>query len=378
MSEETLEILAELQGEDLDEIRRQRTKISPDKLQEKVYSHLEDLIGAEYDEYESTYERGRQSTIPEKTYKQREVSILQLLERYEETEKTHLNKSTIQSYFSYLSDEGYADTTIDTRYWQIISFLSEECNSTIEREARKITISKIQSNNQTTEKQGQGARPITMTEKVQLIHTLDTKHGRNAITDDKEDAKRDLDYHRLLITIRIAWQTGLRATEIAHLTTDQISLEKQKIEDVQTAKRDDNHTRTLSFNLRLKEDLRQWLNVYRKKYKTAEESPYLIPTHKSNKIYPRNLTKSIRKLADDAGVQDYNQTHANGARRAEITIHSFRKGFALQRLREGGNLQQVRELLGHKEISTTQNYLPLSQEDLDYSPQSSKSLQDKL
>jgi len=376
MSEETLEILAELQGEDLQEIRRKRTKKPPEDLRDDIYSYLENLIGNSFEKFDSTYERGRQSNISEKTYKQRELSILQLLEWYEENERTYLNKSIIQSYFSYLSDEGYADTTIETRYWQIMSFLSEECNSTIEREARKITISKIQSNNKTTDKEGQGARPIRMTEKEQLIQTLNKKYGRNPLSDENE--KRDLDYHRLLITVRIAWQTGLRATEIANLTTEQIDLEKRKIEDVQTAKRDDNHTRTLSFNLRLKEDLRKWMQVYRKKYKTADDSLYLIPTHKSEQIYPRNLTKSIRKLADEAGIQDYNQTHSNGARRAEITIHSFRKGFALQRLREGGNLQQVRELLGHKQISTTQNYLPLSEEDLDYSPQSSESLQDKL
>jgi integrase len=241
----------------------------------------------------------------------------------------------------------YARSTVKARYWQLVSFISEEArNKTIENQLREVDYSKISKNfgSDSTSAEGQGARVIKWHEYKAMVEATDVP--------------------RLKLICYILWQTGLRATELAHLEIDDIDLEEREIE-VQTAKRED-HERTLHFNLNLKNELRKWINARRHQSPKAADSPYLLVTNQSEKYYSQNLTQAVKNLADDAGVQDYNKFQ-RGGRRAEITPHSFRKRFGIERLKES-NIRKAQLLLGHSSVTMTQEYLDLSDEDLSYEP----------
>lgn len=62
-------------------------------------------------------------------------------------------------------------------------------------------------------------------------------------------------------------------------------------------------------------------------------------------LHPKSSGKAIRKACHAAGISK------------RITAHSFRHGFATSYLLSGGNLRELMELMGHKDISTTEVYL---------------------
>lgn len=343
MPTEAVEILAQMQGKSVDELIKERTETSDEELDEAVDEHLRELLNDDPENYDSRYERGEASSLNSKTYKQREITIEQFRDWYADKEREHLHESTFRSFANYLADE-YAESTGKTRYWQLVSFIKSEFNRTVENQLREIDYTTIMKDDNDETAEGEGARRIESWEKDKMIDETDNP--------------------RLELTCRILWQTGLRASELANLRVEDIDLDEQKL-TVETAKRDA-HERKLSFNLRLKRELEKWLNAERHKYTQADDSPYLLPTHKSERIYPRNLTKAVRDLAEEAGIQEYNEFQ-NGGKRAEISPHSFRKAFGVQRLFDD-DVRTAQLLLGHADISTTENYLDLDDEDLDYTP----------
>lgn len=83
------------------------------------------------------------------------------------------------------------------------------------------------------------------------------------------------------------------------------------------------------------------------------ESPYLFPGNEEGHIGRTTIETTTRELARAAGVERANP-------------HKFRRTCATMALRRGMPIEQVSKMLGHEEISTTQIYLDLSEEDLAY------------
>lgn len=350
-----LEMMAEMMGEDVDQIKRNLTELSPEELEEKAEEHFENLLsGKPRSMFDSRYERGENSTINASTYKQREIAVEQFVDWYADSPHDVLQSQTFRSFLNdMLHNEGYGSETMNTRYWQLVSlFKSDIFKDTIESEIRDVEhMDMINKHREPETGEGDGARPITRDEHRQML--------------DEAEGNR-----RLELILECLWQLGLRAKECAELRTSNINWDERKVE-VRTAKQKEVQYRTLSFNLKLKNDLKKWIEAERHEYAHGNND-YLFPTHKSDHIYPRNLTKAVKDLAEDAGIQDYNEFHQNGAKRAEITVHSYRKSFGRRRLLDDpdGNLRKVQLLLGHSNTKVTENYLDLDDDDLDYDPES--------
>ena len=353
MDSAELKVMARIQDKDIDEIISDLTEVSDEDISQSVEEHLNGLLpdGKSRGDYDGRLRRGKVSSVAHGTYKQRAIVAENFRDYYCEIEFEHLDEDCVRKFLQNKQNQGLAGSTIESRYWQLISFLSSEFGPVIEQQARDVDHKQIVKTAKKNSKvEGKGAEPLSRSD---YEHMMDYIENENK---------------RLELIFRIAWQTGMRASEIANLRLNDIDYDENKIE-VRTAKRP-NHTRALSFNLKLKRELQKWKEAYRSEYLKNSDSDYLLPTHKSDRIYPRNLTKAVKDKIDDLGWQEYEGTHSNGAKRAKYTVHSFRKSFGLRRLRQGDSVRKVQLLLGHSDISTTQNYLVLDEKDIEYTPKS--------
>lgn len=352
MVSKELEFLAEMQDEDATEILKNLTEYDLDELEDIVYDYFDGLLNdLSYEESDSMYERAGAAPLNNTTYRQREFAVFQFLNWYKkQDDHGYISKTCIRDWLQHAVSEGYSTSTMEARYWQFVSFLRDcgDINTTTYEEAKEADHKSVFDNADTQRAEGQGARPIEREEHQKILDEAENR--------------------RVEVMLRTLWQTGLRAIELVTLHEDDVELSEKKIH-VDTAK--DGEDRTLSINLELKNELRKWMSHGRHQSAYAG-SGYLFPTLQSEHMKPRNFIAKVRNLADDAGVQDYNQIHQNGAERAEITVHSYRKSFGRRRLVDDPNssTRRVQLLLGHSDVSTTEGYLELDEDDLDYTPTS--------
>lgn len=319
-SEAMLSVIARIQGQDLDEVLDDMTAISVEDLNKKLDKHLQ------------------QTGEP----KRDRIAVESFIEWFDERERTNFDKETIEEHLRYLVREGYAKTTISRgRYYGLVNFAKmqlEPIHESLIREVSQTDVIKAEMKRQGREQNGRigsGARPITEEEKEKMIQTAPTL--------------------RTELMVEILDSCGLRAEELSKLRMEKIDLENREL-TVRTVKRED-HERTISFDLNLKFKLEKYIQTERKKY--GRDSDYLFVSNSSEHPMPHNTTRTIRELADDAGVQSYTEMQ-NGAQKAEITPHSFRKSYGIRMAEQAKSIKTIAESLGHSNTQSVSTYLDLS------------------
>lgn len=322
MDESTLEVMAEIHGENLQDIIDSKTEYTASELREKLADHLE--------------ETGQE--------KRDRISMESFLDWYDNENRENFDSQTLKDHFQYLVEQGYAETTIkDYRYKGLKKFAELQLSAVSESEINELDQSKAiktafkQSDRDLDpdSRKGSGSRPITAEEKDKMIEAAPSS--------------------RTKICTTLLWQTGIRISELANLRVENIDLEEKEI-TVKTAKRR-NHKRSVPFDLDLKFALEKYLNVERNKYGRA--SDYLLVSQRSEKPLPQNLSRTITNLAEKAGIQTY-WTNQNGAKRAEISPHSFRKAYAIRLDKEGKSTKAIAERMGHSNTNSVDTYFDIS------------------
>lgn len=62
----------------------------------------------------------------------------------------------------------------------------------------------------------------------------------------------------------------------------------------------------------------------------------------------------------DRGVQKILKKYLRHAGLETASVHTLRHTFAVQHLAKGTSLKTVQEMMGHKDIRTTEEYIPLA------------------
>jgi len=78
---------------------------------------------------------------------------------------------------------------------------------------------------------------------------------------------------------------------------------------------------------------------------------YLFTNTFGDKLAYNGLREIIRRLCERAGI-------------GMISLHSFRRAFALQMLRAGENIYTIQRLLGHSSLQILQRYIKVNDEDI--------------
>ena len=170
--------------------------------------------------------------------------------------------------------------------------------------------------------------------------------------------------------MELLFSSGLRIAELVALNVDQMSM----LQDNKTDRTYElsvvgkgKHIRTIFISPRAAE----WIRAYLKSRRDVHQ-PLFINTRSRNpeekRLTPRSIQKMISRTAMLAGVSK------------KVTPHTLRHTYATDLLDAGADLRSVQELLGHKNVATTQIYTHVTNKrlrDIHEKFHGSKDLKDK-
>jgi site-specific recombinase XerD len=144
--------------------------------------------------------------------------------------------------------------------------------------------------------------------------------------------------------LELLFSTGLRVSELVHLNRDQINLKTREFGVIGKGGR----ARVVFISTQAAEHVAKYLMSREDKYK-----PLFIRSLRPNEIPVNDESVRLSSRSIQRLVKHYVKT-ANLP--VEATPHTLRHSMATDLLRSGANLRAVQEILGHKNIATTQIY----------------------
>lgn len=138
---------------------------------------------------------------------------------------------------------------------------------------------------------------------------------------------------RLKTLILCALDTGMRVGEILSLHREQINLDGLTI----LVKGKGNRQRLIPMSIEFRKFLFRQL--------TSHNHAFIFPARMGQKLSQRNLLRDFKVVCKRLGI--------TGVR---TSFHIFRHSFAVNWLRQGGNLYSLQRILGHSSITTTEQY----------------------
>jgi integrase/recombinase XerD len=142
--------------------------------------------------------------------------------------------------------------------------------------------------------------------------------------------------------------TGLRVTELVSLDVDDVNLASATLRVVRSR---DDAERIVPIHERAIEPLRDYLERGRIQLLRDPEEMALFLNHRGNRLTRQGLWLIVKHYVREVGITE------------DVTPHTLRHTFAAHLVSRKTDLEVVQELLGHANISTTQVYTQVGQED---------------
>jgi site-specific recombinase XerD len=152
---------------------------------------------------------------------------------------------------------------------------------------------------------------------------------------------RDFYEWRLYAIICTLIDTGARIDEVLGLRRDRVDFDNLLL----TIKGKGDKERIVPFSPELLKTL------YRYGQKNTYSNVWFFTTTRGSRLTYQNVAKEWRKLCGEIRI-------------AYRSFHKLRHNFGLNFIRQGGDISELRRLLGHSSITTTQLYINLQTEDL--------------
>lgn len=154
---------------------------------------------------------------------------------------------------------------------------------------------------------------------------------------------------RQMAIIMVMLKCGLRISEVCKMTRADIDFDRHTLY-IQMGK--GNKDRYVPMSNTVEDCIREWLAI-------APQSKWLFSTFKGKQSAARNICEMVYSLSKRSGV--YLQ---DGADKKLVHPHSLRHTFATELLNKGFSILDIKTLLGHTSIQTTQVYMHISMTDL--------------
>ena len=148
--------------------------------------------------------------------------------------------------------------------------------------------------------------------------------------------------------LEVLYATGLRVSELVNLKMENIDFEQDIIRTFGKG----NKERVIPIG----EYARYYLNLYLKEHRNQMlkhgNNEYVFLNNHGKNMTRQGFFKIIKAIASEKGINK------------EISPHVLRHSFASHLLKHGADLRTIQELLGHSNVSTTQIYTHISNEEL--------------
>lgn len=180
--------------------------------------------------------------------------------------------------------------------------------------------------------------PKTESRSIKFLEREHVDRLVTAVNTEKEEGIRDRAILELLFS------TGLRVSELVSLNRDQINIERREFGVVGKGGR----PRVVFISDRAAE----WATHYLKKRKDTFKPLFI---RYSGKVIVENNGEKMRLTA--RSVERLVKKYVRHSRLPiDATVHTLRHSFATDLLNNGADIRSVQEMLGHKNIATTQIY----------------------
>ncbi len=162
----------------------------------------------------------------------------------------------------------------------------------------------------------------------------------------KEEGVRDRAIMELLFS------TGLRVSELVSLNRDQINLDRKEFGIIGKGRR----SRIVFVSDRAADWIQKYLNHRKDEFKPMfiRYSGAVIEENNGERmrLTARSVERVVKKYVRQARIP------------VDATVHTLRHSFATDLLTNGADLRSVQEMLGHKNIATTQIYTHITNKQL--------------
>lgn len=150
--------------------------------------------------------------------------------------------------------------------------------------------------------------------------------------------------------LEVLFSTGLRVSELVSLSRDQLNIESREFGVIGKGRR----PRVVFLSDRAAEWLTKWLNSRVDNWRPvfirlAKAKPHPLADGEEMRLTTRSVQRVVDKYARQARLP------------IKISPHGLRHTFATDLLSNGAGLRDVQEMLGHKNIATTQIYTHVTQ-----------------
>lgn len=145
--------------------------------------------------------------------------------------------------------------------------------------------------------------------------------------------------------LAMLYATGMRVTEVVSLRQQDVDLENLTL----YCPNKEDQVRELPFDEETKDILSTYLEEGRPYLVKDSSEEALFLNHRGQQLTRQGLWLIIKAYAKEANLEK------------SVTPHTLRHSFAAHKLANGSNLQEVQQLLGHANISTTQIYTQLDE-----------------
>ncbi len=152
--------------------------------------------------------------------------------------------------------------------------------------------------------------------------------------------------------LELLFSTGLRVSELVSLNHNQINLERREFGIIGKGRR----SRIVFISDRATEWLARYLEARKDPYKPLfirySGSELEADEGEKMRLTPRSVERMVKKYVRLARLP------------VDATVHTLRHSFATDLLTNGADLRSVQEMLGHKNIATTQIYTHITNKQL--------------